>query len=136
MNKQATDIAKAHIQKMNPSLWDGTGEQPAGFDNRIATYPIDRNTELDISFEHENGDGWLHLCELRDKHTGELLEMLHGYGIDSPLNLEETIAEICEGRLAPVPSPNSKQESRQIVRRVSSLYNKFWRSFRWNTKKS
>jgi len=98
MSKRAAEIAQAHIQKANPTLWDGTGNRPADFDSRIATYPIDQDTELDISFEYEKGDGWLHLCELRDKHTGELLELLHGYGIDSPLNLSDTIEDICDGK--------------------------------------
>ena len=135
MDNQAMSIAQAHIQKMNPSLWDGTGNRSAEFDSRIVTYHIDRDTELDISFERENEDGWLHLCELRDKHTGELLEMLHGYGIDSPLNLEETIAEICEGRLEPVP-PAPKQKVKQTKQQTNLLVKKLWRSFRWNKKKS
>lgn len=62
------------------------------------TYPIDQGTELDISFEYEESDGWLHLCELREKASGDLLAMLHGYGIDSVPNLADTIEDICNGR--------------------------------------
>lgn len=100
MNERAVEIALKHIQKANPSLWNGSSERPKDFDSRILTYPIDEDTELDISFEYEKKDGWLHLCELRHRHTGELLNIMHGYGIDSPQNLTDTIEDICDGRLA------------------------------------
>ena len=100
MNERAVEIAQKHIQQANPSLWNGSSERPKDFDSRIFTYSVDGGTELDISFEYEKEDGWLHLCELRDRHTGELLNIMHGYGIDSPQTLADTIEDICEGRLA------------------------------------
>ena len=33
--KRALEIAEIHLQKMNPTRWDGTGARPSGFDNRI-----------------------------------------------------------------------------------------------------
>lgn len=96
---RAAAMAKKHLSRMNPSLWDGMGEQPKDFNPIIATYPIDGLCELDISFEQEDSGEWCHLCELRDKGSEELLAALHGYGIDSPQNLADTIADVCQGML-------------------------------------
>ena len=38
---------------------------------------------------------WCHYCELRDKETGELLQPISGYGIDSPMNLADSIMDAC-----------------------------------------
>ena len=38
-----------------------------------------------------------HCCEIVDKESGLMTEMLHGYGIDSYLNLADTIEDICQG---------------------------------------
>ena len=94
MSKTAIEIAKAHLTCANPSSWDGIGDPPSDFDSRIATYRINAYMELDISFEQNRDDGWLHCCELRDAATGDLLEILHGYGINSPQNLADTIEDI------------------------------------------
>lgn len=88
--------AEQHIQKMNPSMWDGKGRKPKTFDTRIVTYSIDDDTELDISFELDEEE-WTHYVELRDRKTEALLNCLHGYGIDSIQNLADTIADICKG---------------------------------------
>ena len=50
MNERAVEIAQKHIQQANPSLWNGSSERPKDFDSRIITYPVDEDTELDISF--------------------------------------------------------------------------------------
>lgn len=102
--KLAEQIAKEFIKEMNPDLWDGTGEKPESLDTRIATYDVnsENNNELDISFELEDNPDtgkkeWTHYCELRDKRNGDLVECLHGYGIDSVPNLTDTILDICRG---------------------------------------
>lgn len=59
--ERAIEIAMKHLQQANPSMWNGQNERPADFDSRIGTYPINKDTELDISFEYEKDDGWLHL---------------------------------------------------------------------------
>ena len=56
MNERAVEIALKHIQKANPSLWNGSSKRPKDFDSRIITYPIDEDTELDVSFEYEKKD--------------------------------------------------------------------------------
>ena len=93
---KAMGIATAHLRKMNPSSWSGSGSQPDGFNPVICTYQINNDTELDVSFEKDPKDGWYHLCELRDRQSGELLEILSGYGIDSLQNLADTISDICK----------------------------------------
>ena len=94
--KRALEIAEIHLQKMNPTRWDGTGARPSGFDNRIATYVVDQDMELDISFEKED-DGWTYYCELRDSGDETLLGLLHGKGgdINSSQSLAEIIVEVC-----------------------------------------
>lgn len=99
---EAKIIAKEFIGEMNPDLWDGIGEKPDNLDTRIVTYDInsENNNELDISLELEDNPEtgkkeWTHCCELRDKDNGELMEMQHGYGIDSVPNLTDTILDIC-----------------------------------------
>ena len=98
LEKWANGIAGRHIGRMNPDMWGGVGERPENLDCRIATYPVSKDTELDISFELEP-DGWTHCCELRDAITVDLLEIFHGYGIDSFQNLSDTIQDICKGEM-------------------------------------
>lgn len=133
MSIRAMEIAQTHLHKANPSLWDGiTNMRPANFECRVITYPIDQDTELDISFEYEKNDGWLHFCELRDKHSGELLDFLHGYGVDSPQNLADTIEDICFGRLPAEPNFTLVHKSK----RIELGMNKFRRLMQWIKSKS
>lgn len=99
MSDRAMEIAQEHLHLMNPTMWDGQGERPAAFNPIINTYSIDEDTELDISFEKDDDEGWMHLCELRAKVSEDLLEVLSGYGIDSPQNLADTVSDICKGYL-------------------------------------
>jgi len=97
-SKQAEQIARDFIGQMNPELWDGVGKKPQSFNTLIVTYDINSKNSnvLDISFEYNKEEKtWEHYCELRDTHTEDLVIPLHGYGIDSILNLTETILDIC-----------------------------------------
>lgn len=38
--KRALEIAEIHLQKMNPTRWDGTGARPSGFDALSAAHSI------------------------------------------------------------------------------------------------
>lgn len=91
--KKSMDIAREHLRRMNPSNWNGKGDQPEDFNPKIATYDIDKYLILDISFEFEDGE-WTHYCELRNRESENLLNALHGYGVDSPQNLADTIADV------------------------------------------
>ena len=101
--EKARRIAEDFLSKANPTNWNGVGRRPKKFDTRIYTYNIDsiNGNELDISFEYLDKDaapdepGWTHYCELRDKETEDLMIPMHGYGIDSPQNLIDTIMDVC-----------------------------------------
>lgn len=94
----AREIAQKHLNKMNPDKWDGTGDRPASFDERICTYEIgSKLAELDVSFYFdEDADMWCHYCELREKDTEYLLQPISGYGVDSFLNLVDSIEDACQ----------------------------------------
>ena len=93
----ALKIATKHLKEMNPDMWNGEGDTPSSFDERICTYEISSDyTELDISFYYDEDEQiWCHYCELRDKETEELLQPISGYGIDSVLNLVDSIIDAC-----------------------------------------
>ena len=96
----AENIAKNFISKMNPTWWNGEGYPPEQFNSCICTYDFGSPwVELDISFDYvqnECGDlEWEHYCEIVDKDNAELCVPLHGYGINSYLNLADTILDIC-----------------------------------------
>ena len=102
MSKLAFEIAKDHLEKANPSLWDGQGKRPDDFDIRIGTYPLDENTEVDVSFEYdESGNelGWMHLCELRDRGDGGLLNIVSDTGINSIQSIAASIDAVYCGNL-------------------------------------
>lgn len=96
LNKKAESIAKEFLSKMNPSLWDGYGAKPENFMEIIWEYPLTNDIRLDISFQYDEEDGWLHCCELVDSNSDEMLEILSGYGIDSVFNISDTIMDICK----------------------------------------
>lgn len=95
--EKAAEIARDFIAKANPTNWNGIGEEPAGFNQKVHTYGIDsvNGNVLDLSLEFDEQDGWCHCCELVDKQSDCMIEMLHGYGIDSLQNLTDSILDIC-----------------------------------------
>lgn len=71
----AREIAEDFINTMNPSGWDGSGDKPDDFDTGIVTYEINKDAELDVSYEYDDDYGWEVCYELRDKVDGELLDI-------------------------------------------------------------
>ena len=96
MHEKALEIAKEHFRRVNPSMWDGNGEQPSSFKNQRITYSVNKYTELDVSFEWDDIDGWQHCCKLRDTLTSNILAVQYGPWIGSPQQLADTIVEICK----------------------------------------
>lgn len=91
----AYEITKTHLNKKNPTNWDGNGESPPTFDPSAKTYVMSANQKLIIRFEYNVEDqAWEHVCELRNDRT-HAVTLLHGYGINSPENLTDTIEYIC-----------------------------------------
>lgn len=93
--KSAESMAKAFIQSANPNGWDGNGNAPSDVDFRIVTFhlPFNKDVRLDISIDQDEGE-WYHYCELVDEHDNCMVQCEHGYGIDSYLNLADTIMDI------------------------------------------
>ena len=91
----ALEIAEKHLNEMNPDMWSGEGDMPSSFDERICTYEIGSDyDELDISFYYDEDEKmWCHYCELRNKETGDLLNPISGYGVDSVCNLADSIMD-------------------------------------------
>ena len=93
---KAFKIAQEFMNDMNPIMWDGNGDVPSTFDDRCLGYDLSPDMRLDISFLYDNEDGWYHCCELVDRISNEMIEILTGYGIDSIPNLTNTIMDICK----------------------------------------
>ena len=103
----AEKTARDFLSKANPTNWDGVGEKPKEFNcHNYFTYDFGSPyVVLDISFDfyaEEDGERmWCHCCEIVDKESFgctdkvECCEVLSGYGVDSYLNLADTILDIC-----------------------------------------
>lgn len=94
----AEKIAKDFLNQMNPEMWDGNGEKPESVNTKIWEYDLCEHDFLDVGIEYNNEEKtWEHCCEIVDKKSGLMTEILHGYGIDSYFNLADTIEDICQG---------------------------------------
>lgn len=97
--EKASMIANDFFKNMNPTFWNGYGNKPFTFDERIWEYDLSKYDKLDISFYYDEIDAeWEHCCEIVDKQSNEMIEILTGYGINSILNLVDTIMDICRDR--------------------------------------
>lgn len=92
---KANSIVNDFFRDMNPTYWNGTGNKPSSFDTRVWEYSLQNGVSLDISFENNGIEGWCHYCELVDEASNEIMECLSGYGIDSALNLVDTVMDLC-----------------------------------------
>lgn len=93
--KYATAIAKVFLQRTNPHSWDGRSDKPSDVDTRAMAFAIpgDPYRRMDISFDIDDGE-WCHLCQLVDTQSKRVIEFEHGYGVDSVLNLTDTIMDL------------------------------------------
>lgn len=100
----AEKTAKDFLNRANPTNWDGSGKKPEEFNcTKYFTYDFGSPyVDLDISFNYyEEDNEWLHCCEIVNREPSsssdfvECCEVLSGYGIDSYLNLTDTILDIC-----------------------------------------
>lgn len=93
--KYATAMANAYLQRMNPNNWDGRGEKPVDVNTNVMSFDIpgDSCRRMDISFDIDDGE-WCHLCQLVDIQSKSVIEFEHGYGVDSVLNLADTIMDL------------------------------------------
>ena len=94
--KHAEQIANDFFKDMNPTFWNGQGDKPSTFDERIWECELSEYDDLNISLYYDDiEEEWVHCCEIVDKQSNEMIEILTGYGIDSYLNLVDTILDIC-----------------------------------------
>lgn len=95
--EKANAIANDFFKDMNPDFWNGNGKKPTSFDERIWEYELSEYDWLDISMYCNEDDEWVHCCEIVDKSSDTMTEMLTGCRIDSILNLVDTILDLCRG---------------------------------------
>ena len=96
------EIANAFIHEMNPSHWNGIGEVPSDFDRSELSFQTDKpNVFITLSyslfFDDYGYDGeWGHSCYLVNGKEDTTIDCVHGYGIDSPQNIADTIEYLLE----------------------------------------
>ena len=96
--ERAEMIAKEFLHKMNPDMWNVIGEKPAAVNTKLWECELNSDDFLDISIEFDKKESlWVHRCEIVGKEDNTMTEFLSGYGIDSYLNLADTIEDICHG---------------------------------------
>lgn len=96
MTREHADfIAKQFLQDMNPDMWDGEGCEPTTFDEMIWEYPLTETISLEIVFTYDDSDGWCHCCDLVHRVDDSSFDMMSGYGIDSLLNITDTVMDLC-----------------------------------------
>lgn len=65
------------------------------FDNRAWQYPLTDDVNLEITFVYNEEDGWCHYCDLVYQSDDSSFDMLSGHGIDSILNVTDTVMDLC-----------------------------------------
>lgn len=93
--EKATRIANEFFNDMNPTLWNGEGDKPESFDERPWQCKIVDGINLEITFAYDEEDGWHHYCDLVYTKDNSSFDLLSGYGIDSKLNVIDTVMDIC-----------------------------------------
>lgn len=76
-------------------LWNGSTSMPKSFDNRAWQYPLTDDVNLEITFVYNEEDGWCHYCDLVYQSDDSSFDMLSGHGIDSILNVTDTVMDLC-----------------------------------------
>ena len=92
---KATVITNAFFIDMNPDFWRGEGDKPESFKDYPWRYQLTDEVDLEITFVFDEEDGWHHCCDLVYKSDDSSFDVLSGYGIDSVLNLTDTIMDLC-----------------------------------------
>lgn len=93
--EKAKNIADAFFKDMNPTFWNGKGNKPQTFKEQIWEFSLTDNVSLEITLSQDDNE-WNHYYDLVYTSSEESFDMLSGYGIDSPLNLIDTIVNLCK----------------------------------------
>lgn len=92
-------LATEHLNRTNPSLWNGEGIPPQGFDGNISTYIIGETLLLDIHFEKIDSR-WTICCELRKQDSTKPFKAAHCLTINSPRTLSDSLTWLLQGCIA------------------------------------
>lgn len=65
------------------------------FDERPWQCEIVDGINLEITFAYDEEDGWHHYCALVYAKDNNSFDLISGYGIDSKLNVIDTVMDIC-----------------------------------------
>ena len=101
-NEKAYEIAEEFIKNMNPTNWDGNGDQPDDFYPWI--WEVDSLSDkwkLEITYAQDYIDDvliWCTYVDIVDKRDDHSVDMQSCYGIDSPQNIADAIMCLCKGR--------------------------------------
>lgn len=93
--ERATKIVNDFFGEMNPTLWDGNSNKPETFDERPWQCELVDGINLEITFAYDEEDGWHHYCDLVYTKDNSSFDLMSGYGIDSKLNVIDTVMDIC-----------------------------------------
>lgn len=93
---EAIATAYSFIKDMNPDFWDGNGKKPDSFKDYPWQRSLNEDVNLEITFVYNEIDGWHHCCDLVYESDNSSFDMKSGKGIDSILNLTDTIMDLCK----------------------------------------
>lgn len=93
--EKAENIVNDFFKEMNPTFWNGKGNKPQTFREETWEFNLTDDVSLEI-VSAQDDEEWNHYCDLVYTSSGESFDMLSGYGIDSPLNLIDTIMDLCK----------------------------------------
>ena len=93
--EKAKNIVDDFFKDMNPTFWNGKWNKLQTFKEQIWESILTDNVSLEITLSQDENE-WNHYCDLVYTSSGESFDMLSGYGIDSPLNLIDTIMDLCK----------------------------------------
>lgn len=95
-NIKATSIVNNFYEKMNPDMWDGSGERPNSFDTHAWEYPLTDTVHLELAFGYDESDGgWKYFCDLVYTADNSSFDMTSGHGINLPQNIINSVMQLC-----------------------------------------
>ena len=69
--------------------------KPESIEERPWQCKIANGINLEITFAYDEEDGWCHYCDLVCTKDDSSFDVVSGYGIDSKLNVIDTVMDIC-----------------------------------------
>lgn len=92
---KANAIVNDFFRDRNPTFWNGRGSKPSTFNEKVWEYSLTEDIHLEITFAHDDVDGWCHCCDLVDTKSNDSIATLSRKGMDSAIDLVDTIMDLC-----------------------------------------